>query len=182
MALGYQVSGTQPPGRPTLKQREMVKVECAHNEIVDVDADLAQYCEKLKFLGDGDTVKEPRLREPVVRKVVEYLAVCKGRKLAPPVPGVDDGDKSKYAGNGGADDDAAIKEFLEENGSIVLELLVAADHLRIKSLVENASTAIGSMVQNMSTEQMRDLLGIRNDFTPQQEEQIRRENAWCEEF
>jgi hypothetical protein len=30
-------------------------------------------------------------------------------------------------------------------------------------------------------EEIRKTFGIKNDFTPEEEEQVRRENEWCEE-
>jgi S-phase kinase-associated protein 1 len=37
------------------------------------------------------------------------------------------------------------------------------------------------MIKNKSPEEIRATFNITNDFTPEEEEQVRKENEWCEE-
>ena len=37
------------------------------------------------------------------------------------------------------------------------------------------------MIRGKTTEQMREILQIENDFTPEEEEEIRLQNSWAEE-
>uniref|UniRef100_A0A0K0DLJ7 Skp1-related protein n=1 Tax=Angiostrongylus cantonensis TaxID=6313 RepID=A0A0K0DLJ7_ANGCA len=37
------------------------------------------------------------------------------------------------------------------------------------------------LIMGKTTEEIREMFNIVNDFTPEEEEQIRKENAWCEE-
>jgi len=37
------------------------------------------------------------------------------------------------------------------------------------------------MIKGKKVEELRKLFNIPNDFTPEEEEQIKKENAWCEE-
>ncbi|GMS98676.1 hypothetical protein PENTCL1PPCAC_20851, partial [Pristionchus entomophagus] len=55
-----------------------------------------------------------------------------------------------------------------------------ANYLDIKSLLETARKTIANMIKGKSAEQIRSHFHIKNDFTPDEEEQIRKENAWCE--
>jgi S-phase kinase-associated protein 1 len=37
------------------------------------------------------------------------------------------------------------------------------------------------MIKGKTAEEIRKTFHIRNDFTPEEEEQVRKENLWCEE-
>lgn len=58
---------------------------------------------------------------------------------------------------------------------------MAANYLNIKSLLDLTCAKVASMIKGKSPEQIREMFGIENDFTPEEEEKIREENKWCEE-
>ncbi|KRX34901.1 S-phase kinase-associated protein 1 [Trichinella murrelli] len=72
-------------------------------------------------------------------------------------------------------------EFLDVDQSTLLDIILAANYLEIKSLLDIACLAVAKMMKGKSAEEIRRTFNIKNDFTPEEEEQIRRENAWCEE-
>ena len=37
------------------------------------------------------------------------------------------------------------------------------------------------MIKGKTPEEIRKTFNIKNDFTPEEEEQVRKENEWCEE-
>ena len=47
--------------------------------------------------------------------------------------------------------------------------------------MELACAKIASLIKGKSTEEIRKTFNIVNDFTPEEEEQIRDENRWAEE-
>ena len=51
----------------------------------------------------------------------------------------------------------------------------------IKPLLELASSKIASIIKGKSPEEIRKIFNIQNDFTPEEEAQIREENQWCME-
>lgn len=53
------------------------------------------------------------------------------------------------------------------------------DHARLSSDV--GCKTVANMIKGKSPEEIRKLFNIKNDFTPEEEEQIKRENEWAEE-
>merc|ERR1712014_259291 len=49
------------------------------------------------------------------------------------------------------------------------------------TLLDLTCKTVANMIKGKSPEEIRKLFNIKNDFTPEEEEQIRKENAWCEE-
>ncbi|AEO59596.1 hypothetical protein MYCTH_2067166 [Thermothelomyces thermophilus ATCC 42464] len=59
------------------------------------------------------------------------------------------------------------------------ELLMLTDYLGIVPLYNMACQVVVNMIMGKSAEQIRRMLGISKDFTPEQEEAIRAETAWA---
>ena len=60
-------------------------------------------------------------------------------------------------------------------------MILAANFLDIKSLLELACAKVASVIKGMSIPEIRDYFHIENDFTPEEEAQIMDENRWAEE-
>lgn len=59
--------------------------------------------------------------------------------------------------------------------------MLGANYLDIKGLLEVTIKTIANMLKACKDhEQIRSTFGIKNDFTPEEEAQIRKENEWCE--
>ena len=78
------------------------------------------------------------------------------------------------------------KEYLDFLESMELELLFevikAANFLEIESLLDLTCAKVATMLKGKSVEEIRNTFGIENDFTPEEEEEIRKENAWCQDI
>ncbi|KAL1245184.1 Skp1-related protein [Trichinella spiralis] len=68
-------------------------------------------------------------------------------------------------------------EFLDVEQSTLFEIILAANYLEIKSLLDIACLSVAKMMKGKSAEEIRRTFNIKNDFTPEEEEQIRRGNA-----
>ncbi|XP_055332078.1 S-phase kinase-associated protein 1-like [Paramacrobiotus metropolitanus] len=62
----------------------------------------------------------------------------------------------------------------------IYELVQGANYMNVRGLVESCCKTIASWLKNKTAEQIREEFGIKNDFTPEEEERIRRETEWCE--
>ena len=61
----------------------------------------------------------------------------------------------------------------------LLELVVAANYLNIESLLDEACGAVADLIKDKQPEQIREIFGLENTFTPEEEAAVRRENAWA---
>lgn len=57
-------------------------------------------------------------------------------------------------------------------------MLLAANYLDIRPLLDALSAEMARRMAGKTTQELREMLGIENDLTPEEEEKIRRENAW----
>lgn len=71
--------------------------------------------------------------------------------------------------------------FITVDKELLFDLILAANYLDIKGLLDLGCKTVANMIKGKTPQQIREELGIENDFTPEEEEQIRKENEWCEE-
>ena len=72
-------------------------------------------------------------------------------------------------------------EFTNVEQETLFELVLAANYLDIKPLLDLTCATIASMIKGKSAEEIRKIFNIVNDFTPEEEAQIREDNKWCED-
>lgn len=87
-----------------------------------------------------------------------------------------------------AEDDAAIgarqplsswdAEFFNVDQATLFQIIVAADYLDIKGLMNSACRTVANMIRAKTTDEMRKRLCIRNNFTPSEEQMVKRETKW----
>ncbi|XP_044506114.1 SKP1-like protein 14 [Mangifera indica] len=73
-------------------------------------------------------------------------------------------------------DDGFIKN---QSVDMLKEILLAANYLNAKSLLTLTLDKFAERIKNKSVEYVREVFGIENDFTEEEEEKIRKENAWA---
>ncbi|KAG6504085.1 hypothetical protein ZIOFF_036413 [Zingiber officinale] len=55
----------------------------------------------------------------------------------------------------------------------------AANYMDIKGLLDLLCQSIADMIIGKTPEEIRKMFNIKNDFTPEEEEKVRRENQWA---
>ncbi len=63
----------------------------------------------------------------------------------------------------------------------LFEVILAANYLDITPLLDLGCETVANMIKGRSVEDIRTEFGIENDFTPEEEEAIRKENEWLTE-
>lgn len=59
------------------------------------------------------------------------------------------------------------------------DVLQAANYLGIEDLIDLGCTAVADKMRGKTPEQIRETFDIENDYTAEQEAEVRRQNAWA---
>ncbi|KAJ5539120.1 hypothetical protein N7513_007452 [Penicillium frequentans] len=94
----------------------------------------------------------------------------------PPTAGDDDDNRRKTT-----DIDEWDQKFMQVDQEMLFEVILAANYLDIKALLDVGCKTVANMIKGKSPEEIRKTFNIQNDFTPEEEDQIRRENEWAED-
>ncbi|KIW20465.1 E3 ubiquitin ligase complex SCF subunit sconC [Exophiala spinifera] len=116
----------------------------------------------------------PNVNAAVLKKVIEW---CHHHKHDPPSTNEDDSDSRKKT----TDIEEWDQKFMQVDQEMLFEIILAANYLDIKALLDVGCKTVANMIKGKSPEEIRKTFNIQNDFTPEEEDQIRRENEWAEE-
>ena len=72
-------------------------------------------------------------------------------------------------------------DFVNVEQPVLFELILAANYMDIKPLLDLTCATVASMIKGKTPEEIRRTFNITNDFSPEEEAQVREENKWCEE-
>lgn len=153
----------------------VIKLESGDGEILDVDEEVAKTMLRGLKIEDFDDKPLPlfNINAAILKKVIQWTKMHKDD----PRPPDDDENKEKRTG----DIDPRDQEFLKIDQDTLFELMWAANYINLKALVDATCATVAKMIIGKTTEQIRETFNIKNDFTPEEEEQARRENEWSEE-
>jgi S-phase kinase-associated protein 1 len=116
--------------------------------------------------GSDTPVPLPMVDSKILIKVIEY---CKYHHQSESSM-VPDEEKSNWD-----------KDFVKVDDETLFNLILAANYLDIKSLLDLTCKTVADEIKGKTPEEIRVRFNIKNDFTPEEEEEVKRENAWCEE-
>jgi S-phase kinase-associated protein 1 len=74
------------------------------------------------------------------------------------------------------------QKFMQVDQKMLFEIILAANYLDIKALLDLGCKTVANMIKSKSPDEIRNTFNIQNDFTPEEEDQIRRENEWAGDF
>ncbi|KAH7119397.1 Skp1 family, dimerization domain-containing protein [Dactylonectria estremocensis] len=133
----------------------------------------------LEDVGD-DSIRQdnpipiPNVNEAVLRKVIEW---CEHHRNDPPQVQDDESDARKKT----TDIEEWDQKLMQIDQEMLFEIILASNYLDIKPLLDVGCKTVANMIKGKSPEEIRKTFNITNDFTPEEEEQIRRENEWAED-
>lgn len=117
--------------------------------------------------GTGETIPLPNVSGRILAKVIEY---CNYHHSA--------GGRQSCA----QDIERRDANFVDENTvdhQTLFDLILAANYLNIEGLLNLTCQKVAEMIKGKTPEEIRRQFHIKNDFTPEEEEEIRRENQWA---
>ncbi|KAK1370344.1 hypothetical protein POM88_036436 [Heracleum sosnowskyi] len=151
---------------------KMIMLKSSDNETFEVEEAVAVESQTIKHMIEDDcantTIPLPNVSSKILAKVIEY---CKKHVEAPKTDEV----------NKTVDDELKTfdAEFVKVDQATLFDLILAANYLNIKSLLDLTCQTVADMIKGKTPEEIRKTFNIKNDFTPEEEEEVRRENAWA---
>ncbi|BGP38685.1 hypothetical protein JCM10449v2_002620 [Rhodotorula kratochvilovae] len=163
-----------------------VKLSTSDGEEFEVERDVANRSVLIKnmlegtprplhHVGESDqAIPLPNVSANVLKKVLEW---CEHHKKDPE-PIAEDLDDNRRKTTEISDWDA---KFIQVDQEMLFEIILAANYLDIKPLLDVGCKTVANMIKGKQPEEIRKLFNIVNDFTPEEEAQIKKENEWAED-
>ena len=126
---------------------------------------------------NDDEVQEiplPNVKTHILAKVIEYAEHYKVEPMTEIAKPLKSANMSEVVQEWYA-------TFAAVDQEILFELILAANYMDIKPLLDLTCATVASMIKGKTPEEIRKHFNIVNDFTPAEEAQVREENKWCEE-
>ncbi|KAK6939319.1 SKP1 component, POZ domain [Dillenia turbinata] len=150
-----------------------ITLRSSDGEAFEVDEAVAQESQTIKHMIEDDCADNgiplPNVTSKILSKVIEY---CKKHV---------DAAASKSSEDRSSDEDlkAWDADFVKVDQATLFDLILAANYLNIKSLLDLTCQTVADMIKGKTPEEIRKTFNIKNDFTPEEEEEVRRENQWA---
>ncbi|PAV23682.1 S-phase kinase-associated 1A [Pyrrhoderma noxium] len=160
----------------------MVILLTSDKEKFEVARDVAERSVLLKNLledvGENNSEEIPvsNVNASVMRKVLEW---CEYHK-SDPLPTSDESG-AEESRKRTTDISEWDQKFINVDQEMLFEIILAANYLDIKPLLDVGCKTVANMIKGKTPEEIRKLFNIANDFTPEEEAQIKRENEWAED-
>lgn len=158
---------------------ELLKLKSSQGEIFEVEPDVACMSTLIKNMvedsGTDEEIPLPNVKTAILSKIIDY---CKYHKDNQPEDIQKPLKSTSLTECGVSEWDA---EYVNIEQEVLFELILAANYLDIKSLLDLTCAKVASMIKGKTTEEIRKQFNIVNDFTPEEEAQVREENRWCED-
>ncbi len=154
----------------TEAETEYVKLKSKQEELFEVETKTAFRSITIKNMvedtGLDINVPVPMVDSSTLVKVIEYLKYHQ-RAEEETIP---EDEQTRWD-----------KDYVKVDDETLFNTILAANYLDIKPLLDLTCKAVADEIKGKSPEEIRVRFNIKNDFTPEEEEEVKRENAWCEE-
>nr|BAE72118.1 SKP1-like protein [Silene latifolia] len=166
----------------TTSRKIMLKSSDGENFVVDEIVALESQTIKHMIEDEcaDNAIPLPNVTAKTLSKVIEY---CKKHVNAAAAKTADTATTST-AGVAGGDDELKKwdEKFMKVDQNTLFDICLAANYLNIKDLLDLTCQTVADMIKNMMPEEVRKVFNITNDFTPEEEAEIRKEHQWAFEI
>ncbi|XP_020079651.1 SKP1-like protein 1A [Ananas comosus] len=165
-------SQTLASDRSSAAMARTITLKSSDAEVFEVEEAVAMESQTIKHMIEDDcaasVIPLPNVTSKILSKVIEYSK----RHV-----------DAAAAASAAAAAAAAVKqwdaEFVKVDQATLFDLILAANYLNIKGLLDLTCQTVADMIKGKTPEEIRKTFNIKNDFTPEEEEEVRRENQWA---
>ncbi|GJR38034.1 putative nuclease HARBI1 [Tanacetum coccineum] len=152
-----------------------IVLKSGDDETFEIDEIVALESQTIKFMIEDEcadnVIPLPSIASGTLSKIIEY---CKKHAESPKKDDNDDNDEKAVE-----DLKSFDAEFAKLDMAIIQDILLAANFLEIKKLTDLMCQTIADTIKGKTPEEIREILNIKNDFTPKEEAELRAEHAWA---
>lgn len=162
-------SGDETAAAATATATGTILLISSDGERFEVPEEAANLSETIRhMIEDGCTeggVPVPNVTGRILAKVLEYC----NKHAADAESNKEELDKF----------DKAFVDEVKADQATLFDLILAANYLNVKGLLDLTCQTVADMIKGKSVEEIRQTFNIKNDFTPEEEAEIRKENQWA---
>ncbi|GJN19320.1 hypothetical protein PR202_gb06584 [Eleusine coracana subsp. coracana] len=168
------------------EKKTMILLKSSDGENFEIEEAVAMESQTIRHMIEDDCADNgiplPNVDSKILAKVIEY---CKKHVEAAAAAKVEAGDTAAGASSSSnsVPDNKDLKAwdagFVQVDQATLFELILAANYLNIKSLLDLTCQTVADMIKGKTPEEIRETFNIKNDFTPEEEAAIRKENEWA---
>ena len=152
-----------------------IKLQSSDGDTFEVETDIIQQSGVIKtILNDlsdntyDETIPLPNVNSVILKRIIEWCSYHHNNN-----------DDNIIRGNSVLSFSKWEFDFFEQDKGLWLPIILAADYLNIKGLVDKGSKMFANIIKGMTVEEIREVFHIPNDLTPEEEEEIIKETEWC---
>ncbi|KAJ2722135.1 hypothetical protein GGI07_003521 [Coemansia sp. Benny D115] len=166
----------------------MIKLTTAEGAVIEVEQDVIEQSGTIRnILTDlgpsSQPIPLPNVSGPILTKIIQYCRHHRNdpgrRKDQAMVSETESGSEAAIEQTISQMDDFD-HEFCKVDQGTLFDMFLAANFLDIQPLLDVIGYTVAQMMKGKSVEEIRDTFKVKNDFTPEEEAQVRKENSWCE--
>ncbi|KAJ7980248.1 putative Cullin 1 [Quillaja saponaria] len=136
-----------------------ITLKCSDGETFDVDKAVARQSETIKHMIEDNcadnSIPLPFVNSKILPRVIEY---CRKH--------VEASDSKDQTSN--YDLEAWDSEFVKVDQTTLFDLILTANYLNIKSLLDLTSQAVANMIKGKTPDEIRKMFKIENEFNPEE--------------
>ncbi|KAJ3690005.1 hypothetical protein LUZ61_019169 [Rhynchospora tenuis] len=166
-----------------------ITLKSSDGEVFEVLEVVAMESQTIRHMIEDDCAENsiplPNVNSKILSKVIEYckkhVAAADEASAASKAPAEEGSAAATATATKPSDEDLKKwdTEFVKVDQATLFDLILAANYLNIKGLLDLTCQTVADMIKGKSPEEIRKTFNIKNDFSAEEEEEIRRENQWA---
>jgi S-phase kinase-associated protein 1 len=170
---------TNSENQPNIEQVPTIELVTKNGEVLKVSQQVAKMSVLIKNMIEeaqkDEQIPIPEVEINVMKKIVDFCT----EYLKNPYPEIEkpiqDSDMNKLFPE-------FYAKYCDVDKQLLFALALASNYLDIGPLLDLVFAKLATMIKGKSTEEIRTIFEIENDFTPEEEAALKEEYKWIEEL
>lgn len=152
-------------------------LESKDGERFSVDLAIAKMSNTIKTMledlgetKDDEVVPLPNVSGPILKKVIDWATYHKND-----APYEEPDDEAEAKERRSDDISTWDKDYLDVDQQMLYEIILASNYLDIKPLLDTCCKTVANMIKGKTAEEIRKTFNIKSDFSPEEQEAIKKE-------